>query len=102
MTNIDHYFDWAGTSPSDEDILTSSLQETLKNWGNPSSSHQIGKDAKSILENARNVAAKAMGVSPQTIYFTSGGTESDQIPLLALLAKPAKGTVLFSSIEPCC
>ena len=99
MTNIDHYFDWAGTSPSDEDILTSSLQETLKNWGNPSSSHQIGKDAKSILENARNVAAKAMGVSPQTIYFTSGGTESDQIPLLALLAKPAKGTVLFSSIE---
>lgn len=99
MTNIDHYFDWAGTSPCDEDILTSSLQETIKFWGNPSSSHQIGKDAKTVLENARNAAAKVMGVSSQNIYFTSGGTESDQIPLLALLAKPTKGTVLFSSLE---
>lgn len=99
MINIDHYFDWAGTSPCDEDILTSSLQETMEFWGNPSSSHEPGKGAKTLLENAREKAAKAMGVSPQTIYFTSGGTESDQIPLLALLSKPAKGTVLFSSLE---
>lgn len=99
MIDINHYFDWAGTSPCDENILTSALQETMENWGNPSSSHQIGKNAKTILEKARETAAKAMGVSPKTIFFTSGGTESDQIPLLALLAKPTKGTVLFSSLE---
>lgn len=99
MINIEHYFDWAGTSPCDQDILQESLQKTIENWGNPSSSHQVGKDAKSLLEEARTLAAKAMGVPSNTIYFTSGGTESDQIPLMALLSKPSKGTVLFSSIE---
>lgn len=99
MIDINHYFDWAGTSPCDEDILTAALQETVSNWGNPSSSHEVGKQAKALLEKARETAAKAMGVSENTIYFTSGGTESDQIPLLALLSKPNKGTVLFSSLE---
>lgn len=99
MTDIEKYFDWAGTSPVDKDILTSSLEATVKCFGNPSSSHQCGKEAKELLENARKTASKALGVSEKTIYFTSGGTESDQIPLLSLLAKPTKGTVLFSSIE---
>lgn len=99
MDKIEHYFDWAGTSPCDKDILEESLKLTMENWGNPSSSHQIGKDAKNLLEKARQDAAKAMDVPANTIYFTSGGTESDQIPLMALLSRPSKGTVLFSSIE---
>lgn len=96
---IDHYFDWAATSPADEDILKEALEETLEYWGNPSSSHEVGKKARELLEEARTRAATALGVKPETIYFTSGGTESDQIPLLSVLAKPNKGTVLVSSIE---
>lgn len=96
---INHYFDWAATSPVDEDILKQAVELTLKDWGNPSSSHQVGKNARTLLEQARDRAAKALGVPSGTIYFTSGGTESDQIPLLAQLCKPAKGTVLISSIE---
>ena len=96
---INHYFDWAATSPADEDILKQAVELTLKDWGNPSSSHQVGKNARTLLEQARDRAAKALGVPSGTIYFTSGGTESDQIPLLAQLCKPAKGTVLISSIE---
>ncbi len=99
MNNKEHYFDWAATSPADEDILKESLEETLECWGNPSSTHTVGKQARELFETARTRAAKALGVKPESIYFTSGGTESDQIPLLSVLAKPMKGTVLVSSIE---
>lgn len=99
MTEKDLYFDWAATSPADEDILQEALALTLENWGNPSSSHAIGKKAKSLLEEARKRAAKAMGVKEDTLYFTSGGTESDQIPLLSVMTKPSVGTVLISSLE---
>lgn len=94
-----HYFDWAATSPSDEDILKQALEETLECWGNPSSTHEAGKKARLLLETARNRAARVLGVKPECVYFTSGGTESDQIPLLSVLTKPQKGTVLVSSIE---
>lgn len=97
--NKEHYFDWAATSPTDEDILRESLEETLEFWGNPSSTHEVGKKARELFEGARTRAAMAIGVKPECIYFTSGGTESDQIPLLSVLTKPMKGTVLVSSIE---
>lgn len=99
MENTEHYFDWAATSPVDIDILTESLNISFQNWGNPSSTHKIGKDAKDILEESRNLIAKTLNVNSNNIFFTSGGTESDQIPLLSLLSKPAKGTILISSIE---
>ena len=95
----EHYFDWAATSPADEDILRESLEETLQFWGNPSSTHEVGKKAREVFEAARSRAAAALAVKPETVYFTSGGTESDQIPLLSVLTKPMKGTVLVSSIE---
>ncbi len=99
MTEKDLYFDWAATSPADEDILQEALSLTLENWGNPSSSHAVGKKARNLLEDARNRAAKALGVKADCVYFTSGGTESDQIPLLSVMSKPSVGTVLISSIE---
>ncbi len=95
----EHYFDWAATSPSDSEILKEALSETLENWGNPSSIHSAGKEARNILESARNKCAKALGVNANTLYFTSGGTESDHIPLLSTLNRPGKPHVLFSSIE---
>lgn len=99
MSDYEHYFDWAATSPVDEDILREAVELTVKAWGNPSSSHEIGKEAKQLLDSARTRCAKSLNVKPEQIYFTSGGTESDQIPILAMLNKPAKGTVLVSSIE---
>lgn len=101
MTNEqkNHYFDWAATSPSDEEILKEAFQETIGLWGNPSSLHSLGKEAKQKLEEARKICGKALNLPPEKIYFTSGGTESDHIPILSVLNKPQKGTVLFSSIE---
>ena len=44
-----HYFDWAATSPQDKEILRESLEITLEKWGNPSSAHSSGKEAKEVL-----------------------------------------------------
>ncbi len=99
QAGMEHYFDWAATAPSDEDILKDSLAESIKYWGNPSSAHQLGNDAKSKLIAAREKCAACLKVESKNLYFTSGGTESDHIPLLSLLNRPERGTVLVSSIE---
>ncbi|MGP1458134.1 MAG: cysteine desulfurase family protein [Treponema sp.] len=93
------YFDWAAAAPVDEDIVSAAMKETLSLWGNPSSGHSAGREAAAALQKARERAAKALGVKAQTLYFTSGGTESDQIPLLSVLNRPQRGSVLISSIE---
>lgn len=95
----EHYFDFAATSPLDEEIAREALELSIEHWGNPSSIHNAGKDARTILEQARERAAKALGVKSSCLYFTSGGTESDHIPLLSILTRPQKGSVLVSSIE---
>ena len=71
---VERYFDWAATAPADKDILEASLAESLSAWGNPSSVHSVGKEAKRILEKARESCAASLGVPSKTIYFTSGGT----------------------------
>lgn len=95
----ERYFDWAATALADEDILKEALEKSLKDGANPSSVHEAGLCARHAFEDARARCAKALGVKPETIVFTSGGTESDQIPILALLRRPQKGSILISAIE---
>ena len=96
----EHYFDWAATAPCDETILRDSLEIAIKYDGNPSSTHAEGKSARKILEEARESCAKSLGLLPSQIFFTSGGTESDHIPLLSVLNSPAKtGRIILSGIE---
>ena len=99
MISKEHYFDWAATAPQDESIIKEALQCSLEHWGNPSSIHEAGSDAKKFLEEARKRAGKALNVNPENIYFTSGGTESDHIPLLSVLTRPQKGNIILSAIE---
>ena len=99
MIDSTHYFDWAATAPADSDILHEALEFSLEHWGNPSSIHGAGSDARAALESCRSDAAKVLGVPTESVYFTSGGTESDQLPLLSVLNRPQKGSVLLSQIE---
>ncbi|MBR1616155.1 MAG: aminotransferase class V-fold PLP-dependent enzyme, partial [Treponema sp.] len=85
----EHYLDWAATSPEDPEILRVALETAIENFENPSSVHSGGVKARKVLEGAREDCAKAIGVRSDQVFFTSGGTESDQIPLLSLLAKPS-------------
>ncbi len=99
MIDTEHYFDWAATAPCDQQILEESLRLSIEHWGNPSSIHQAGTEARSVLEEQRKRCAKVLGVNENTIYFTSGGTESDHIPLLSMLTRPQKGNIVLSAIE---
>ena len=97
---IEHYFDWAATSPADEDILKEALEKSLSFYANPSSQHSEGAKARKLLEDAREKAANVLGVKANNLFFTSGGTESNHIVLLSLLARPQqKGSIVISAIE---
>lgn len=50
-------------------------------WGNPSSSHRLGRSARVKIAEAREIVAEAVGAEPSEIYFTSGGTESDNLAI---------------------
>ena len=97
--NKAHYFDWAATAPGDEDIWNEALRISLENGANPSSVHGAGIEARHIIEDCRKRCAAALGISEQSVVFTSGGTESDHLPMLSLLQRPSKGTILVSAIE---
>ena len=99
MQDISGYFDWAATAPLEEDIIKESIDISMEFYGNPSSVHNMGTVAKQKLLQARQTTAKALGVNPESVFFTSGGTEANHIPILSLLQRPAKGTVLISAIE---
>ncbi|QTQ15925.1 cysteine desulfurase family protein [Treponema parvum] len=96
---ISHYFDWAATSPADEDIVKNALEESIRIWGNPSSVHPAGTQANFFLNAAREKAAAALEVPPSSLYFTSGGTEGNHIPMLSMLTRPAPATILISALE---
>ncbi|MBQ0040025.1 MAG: cysteine desulfurase [Treponema sp.] len=99
MISKEHYFDYAATSPADEEIVKNALTLSLEHWGNPSSIHEAGTDARKVFEDARKRAADALEVKPETIFFTSGGTESDHLALTSVLSRPQKGSVVLSAIE---
>lgn len=99
MENISQYFDYAATSPSDPEILREALEISIEAYGNPSSIHGEGVKARKILEEARERCGKVLGVKGNQLFFTSGGTESDHLPLLSILRKPEKGRIIISGIE---
>lgn len=84
------YFDNAATTKIYDDALTSYVQVSQKFFGNPSSLHQLGVDAYQVLTKARAQVASLLSVLPEEIFFTSGGTESNNWTI--------KGTALEKSV----
>ncbi|PIC78485.1 cysteine desulfurase NifS [Sporosarcina sp. P19] len=75
------YLDYAATTPMHPAVLerfTTALQDT---YGNPSSTHQFGRHAKKVLEDARKTLASSINASPNEIIVTSGGTEADNLAI---------------------
>lgn len=93
------YLDWAASSPPESEIIKDSYVLSCEAFGNPSSIHEFGRESAKYLSIARERAASCLGVLPQTLYFTSGGTESNHIPLISLIQRPVKGSIAISSIE---
>ena len=74
------YADNAATTRVSKTALDAMLPYFTEIYGNPSSLHSVGQEAKEALENARERIAGHLGCQPREIYFTSGGTESDRSP----------------------
>ncbi len=68
-------------------------------WGNPSSTHKAGREAKKLLDAARKTLADYLSVSEAEIYFTSGGTESDNIAVLGAANIKKGKRIVTSSVE---
>ena len=94
--NTRHYFDWAATAIPDESII---MPDTTAIFGNPSALNKEGRLAKEALESARTRCAAVLGVKPERLYFTSGGTESNAIFLHSLLLRKGRGRLLYSGVE---
>lgn len=71
------YLDHAATTAIKEEVIKEMMPYLTEQYGNPSSLYSLGRKSKKAIENARNQVASAIGAKKSEIYFTSGGTESD-------------------------
>jgi len=95
------YFDNAATSPVHKEVSALMLEYMTDKYGNPSSVHALGREAHRVVSIAREKVANLIAASPQEIYFTSGGTESDNLALIGIAqANKMKGNhIITSTIE---
>jgi cysteine desulfurase len=93
------YFDNAATTPIDKDVLKE-MMDVLENVpGNPSSIHQEGRQAKTIVEKARKKVASLLHVAPGEIFFTSSGTEADNMAIRCSIDDLGVKHIITSRIE---
>ncbi|MDO8467603.1 MAG: cysteine desulfurase family protein [Nanoarchaeota archaeon] len=103
MKNI--YLDNAATTQIDEKVLKTMLPYFNEKYGNASSKHIFGAEAKETLAKARKTIAKSIGASPDEIVFTSGGTESNNFTLKGLFfsnIKKGKNHIITTKVEHDC
>lgn len=101
MTDHIIYMDNAATTATRPEVLEKMLPYFTEHYGNPSSIHGVGRDARRAIENARRQVAEALGAQPREIYFTAGGSESDNWAIRCAskaLAKKGKH-IITSQIE---
>src|SRR6056297_3314499 len=95
------YLDYNATTPIDEGVAQAMRPYLDHYFGNPSSSHHFGIEAKKAVEKARNQVAKLLGCGAEEIIFTSGGSESNNYAIKGVAyAHQNKGNhIITSSIE---
>ena len=93
------YLDNNATTPVDPRVLDAMLPALRDGWGNPSSGHRRGRMAKEMVEAARAEVAACLGVLPDEVVFTSGGSESDNWAVGGTVAARGGGHVVTSAVE---
>jgi len=92
------YLDHSATTPVDLEVAALMMTYYTEKYGNPSSVHSFGREAKQGLEEARRQVAELLGATPQEITFTSGGTEADNLAIFGTAeALRKKGKHLITS-----
>jgi cysteine desulfurase len=100
-TQVDQriYFDNAATTPLDKEVLEAMLPYMTEHFGNPSSIYSYGRETRLAIESARKSVAKILGVKPGSIFFTSGGTESNNTAIAATNRDLGCNHIITSPIE---
>jgi cysteine desulfurase len=95
------YLDYAATTPVHPEVILAMTPYLSEIWGNPSSIHACGLEARSAVEEARGKIAALIGANKNDIYFTSGGTEADNWALMGVAyANQKRGNhIITSTIE---
>jgi cysteine desulfurase len=96
------YLDYNATTPIAEEVRDAMLPYLSEQFGNPSSSHALGRRAKAAVETARGEVADMLGAEPDEIIFTSGGTEANNLAILGTAfarARRAAGHLIISAME---
>jgi cysteine desulfurase len=92
------YLDHASTTPADPEVIAAMLPWHTEEFGNPSTVYSLGLTAANAVQQARQSIAQTIGAEPEEIYFTSGGTESDNWAILGTAdAQQKKGRHLVTS-----
>lgn len=93
------YLDNAATTPLDEQVLDSMMPFLQGKFGNPSSIHAKGREARSAVEKSRKKIADLLHASPAEIFFTSGGTEADNLAICSAIKTYGYSQIITSKIE---
>jgi cysteine desulfurase len=95
------YLDYAATAPTDPEVVKMMLPYFSEKYGNASSIHSFGQEAKKGIEDARQALATLIGAKPEEIVFTSGGTESDNFAVqgVAFALKEKGNHIITTAIE---
>src|SRR5882762_8498338 len=93
------YFDNAATTILDPLVLESMMPYLTEKFGNPSSIYSYGRESRLAIENARKSVAKQLNAHPGEIFFTSGGTESNNTAILSAIRDLGCRHIISSPVE---
>ncbi len=96
------YLDNAATTPLSEEVLEAMLPYLKQHYGNPSSIHADGRKARTAVEDARKIVANCLNASLGEIFFTSGGTESNNMALKCAVRDLGVQRIISSKLEHHC
>lgn len=93
------YLDNAATTPVAPEVVEAMIPVLRDTFGNPSSTHSFGRNAKALLETSRRTVAKHLNCASSEIIFTSGGTEADNMAIHTAVTQLGVKRIITSSIE---
>lgn len=93
------YFDNAATTPLHPEVVDAMVPVLKDLFGNPSSIHSYGREVRALIESARKTVAGLLRASPSEIFFTSGGTEADNMAIRSSVSDLGVNHIVSSPLE---
>lgn len=93
------YLDYAATTPARPEVVEAMLPYFRDIYGNPSSIHPAGQDARKAVEKARETVARILECRPEEVIFTGGGSEADNLAIKGRALEKGRGHIITSAVE---